>query len=101
MEYLIILICILVLAFLTHKLCKIKLFKSKLSAIAIFASTLIVGGVWDNYAVWRGHWFYPGKGTLGIFLGYLPLEDYLFIIIVTYAILVGYKTFEKYLGNKK
>jgi len=101
MEYLIIEICIFLIVFITQKRCKIKLFKNKLHLIAIFASTLIIGGIWDNYAVWRGHWFYPGKGILGIFLGYIPLEDYIFIIVVTYAILVGYKYYEKYLVEKK
>ena len=101
MEYLIIEICIFIVIFTTQKLNKIKLFKNKTQLIAIFASTLIIGGIWDNYAVWRGHWFYPGKGILGIFLGYIPLEDYIFIIVVTYAILVGYKFYEKRFVNKK
>ena len=99
MEYLIIEICILIIIFSIHKFSKIKLFENKLQLIVIFASTLIIGSVWDNYAVWRGHWFYPGEGTLGIFLGYIPLEDYIFIIVVTYAILVGYKFYEKYSGK--
>ena len=101
MEYLIIEICIFVIIFATQKLNKIKLFENKFQLIAVFASTLIIGGIWDNYAVWRGHWFYPGKGILGIFLGYIPLEDYIFIIVVTYAILVGYKFYEKRFVNKK
>ena len=101
MEYLIIEICIFIIIFITQKINKIKLFENKTQLIAIFASTLIIGGIWDNYAVWRGHWFYPGKGILGIFLGYIPLEDYIFIIVVTYAILVGYKFYEKRFANKK
>ena len=101
MEYLIIEICIMLVIFSIHKLSKIKLFENKLQLIVIYASTLIIGGLWDNYAVWKGHWLYPGEGTLEIFLGYIPLEDYLFIILVTYAIVVGYAFNKKYLRNKK
>ena len=64
---------------------------------ALYASVLIFGAAWDNFAVWKGHWFYPGKGTLGIFLGYIPLEDYIFIIAVTYTIIVGYEYYKKYI----
>ncbi len=69
--------------------------------IVMYASVLVIGGIWDNYAVWRGHWFYPGVGTLNLFFGYIPLEDYLFIIVVTYAILVGYEYYKKHIKNIK
>lgn len=69
--------------------------------ILLYILTFIIGTAWDNYAVYNGHWTYSGKETLGIFIGYLPLEDYLFFLLVPYCILVGYKFFEKYFTKQK
>ena len=101
MEYLFIELGIFLAIFLMHKLSKVQLFKNKLQMFWTYFTAIIVGVLWDNYAVWRGHWSYSGEGTLGIFLGYIPLKDYFFIILVTYAIIVGYKFYEKILKNKK
>ena len=101
MEYLLIEFGFFLIAFLIHKSSKIRLFKNKLQMLIVFASALIVGVLWDNYAVWRGHWYYPGQGILGIFIGYIPLEDYFFIIVVTYWIIVLYKFIEKKFEKRK
>jgi len=101
MEYLIIELCILLIAIFFHKFYKLKLFENIWQGIFMFGCVLIFGGIWDNYAVYRGHWFYPGEGTLGVFVGYIPLEDYLFIIVVTYIILVGFAYARKFIKNKK
>ena len=42
---------------------------------------------WDNYAVKRGLWGFAHEHTWGLFIGYLPLEEYLFFGLQT--LLVG------------
>ena len=42
---------------------------------------------WDNYAVARGLWGFARAQTWGVFVGYLPLEEYLFFGLQT--LLVG------------
>ena len=42
---------------------------------------------WDNYAVRRGLWGFAHEHTWGLFIGYLPLEEYLFFGLQT--LLVG------------
>jgi len=42
---------------------------------------------WDNHAVKHGLWGFDPTGIWGIFLGYLPLEEYLFFGLQT--LLVG------------
>jgi lycopene cyclase domain-containing protein len=67
----------------------------------MFSPLLIFGSVWDNFAVHKGHWFYPGKGLLGPFIFNIPIEDYIFIIVVTYIILVEYAFSKKFIKKNK
>lgn len=42
--------------------------------------------VWDAYAISQGHWFFDPEQTLGIIGPFnIPLEEYLFFIIVPMA----------------
>ena len=44
---------------------------------------------WDSYAISRGHWFFNPERTLGIYGPFnIPLEEYLFFIIVPMAALL-------------
>jgi lycopene cyclase domain-containing protein len=38
---------------------------------------------WDNYLVATGVWFYDPQLISGVFLGYVPLEEYLFFVLET------------------
>ena len=96
MEYLIIELVFFIIVFFVHKINKLKIFRSKLQFIVFWLITLICGIFWDNFAVWRGHWYYPGKGIVGFFIGYLPIEDYIFIVLVPYTVLVLYRLSVKY-----
>lgn len=49
---------------------------------AIFFALLFVIP-WDTLAVGDAIWIFPKGGTLGIYIGVLPLEEYLFIATVT------------------
>ena len=56
----------------------------------------IIGSIWDSWAVWRGYWnFEEGKGLIGITIGFLPLEEYLFFLIFPYFLLTIYFFFKR------
>jgi len=91
MEY----ISILILVFLFTLLLKIK-FKIKFGltpkkVFSLFLIFIIVGTIWDSFAVHRGHWIFPEQRTLGIIIGILPIEEYLFFLIVPFFIIIIYK----------
>ncbi len=52
-----------------------------LGVIAVFYTT-----PWDNFLVANNVWFYDPSKVLGILLGYVPLEEYLFFIFQTFLI---------------
>lgn len=94
-EYLLSLTVLLIISLILKIKFKIKVFRSTKEAVIFYVVIFLVGTIWDNFAVWRGHWFYPGKGILGIFVGLIPLEDYVFAIVTSYTVLVLYKVVQK------
>jgi len=60
----------------------------------------VVGVLWDHFAIWRGHWIFPGKGLIGIRIGLMPLEEYLFIFIIPFWVLTVYKVVDKKMNKE-
>jgi len=51
--------------------------------------TVIFFLIWDAYAINRGHWYFDSKQILGIFGPFdIPLEEFLFFLIVPLAALL-------------
>ena len=94
-EYLISLVLLLLIAVCLKFKYKISVFNSTKEIVTFYSVIFVIGTIWDNFAVWRGHWFYPGKGIMGIFVGLIPIEDYIFAIVTSYTVLVLYKTIQK------
>lgn len=56
--------------------------RAALSILPISALFLI----WDAYAISQGHWWFSSEQTLGIIGPFsIPLEEYLFFIIIPFA----------------
>lgn len=94
-EYSLILLGLLFISIFLHKYFKIKIFDNKKQTICFCVLFLIIGTIWDNFAIYRGHWFYPGNGIIGVFIGLMPLEDYFFLLITSYFGLVLYQMIRK------
>lgn len=91
-EYLLILCGFLIFGLFVEFGLKLKLFNSRRERIWFTIITLLVGITWDNFSISRGHWLFPVGGTLGPRIGVMPIEEYLFILIVPYSLL-GFKAF--------
>jgi lycopene cyclase domain-containing protein len=50
-----------------------------------------IGVIWDSYAIINGHWLFPPEKTMGINIGVMPVEEYLFILILPFWIITTYK----------
>ncbi|KGA18443.1 hypothetical protein GM50_8820 [freshwater metagenome] len=61
--------------------------------------------IWDAYAISQGHWFFNPERTLGIYGPLnIPLEEYLFFIIVPMAAILtieGVTTVKPHLREKE
>ena len=91
MEYLATLIFVF-LVFMSLKLkYKIQLFKSVKEGLLLAITVLVIGALWDSYAILRGYWSFEKEFFIGIDIGVMPLEEYLFMLIIPFLVLVLYK----------
>lgn len=82
----------LLAGFIMAKVGKIKLYNSMQERILFPLSILIIGIVWDIFATLRHHWTFEGPGLIGWHIGTLPVEEYLFFLILPYFTLNLYYT---------
>ena len=81
MSYILILFLFLVAAISLEVIFHPHLFDSLKERITWTLIIFIIGILWDTYAVSHQQWIFPGNGLLGINIGILPIEEYLFFLI--------------------
>ncbi len=101
MEYLIILGVFLAVTLILEKVYRVHLYHNLKERIEITLLFFIIGIIWDTLAIWRGHWIFPAEKNLGIVIGLMPLEEYLFALIIPYFIITIYKVIGQKFRNKK
>ncbi|HLC56056.1 MAG TPA: lycopene cyclase domain-containing protein [Candidatus Nanoarchaeia archaeon] len=95
MEYFLILILLLLIAiFLEYKF-RIHIYHSRKERIITSITFFIIGILWDYFATWRQNWNFPGPGLIGIRILDLPIEEFIFFLIIPYFILTLYKVYDK------
>lgn len=69
----------------------IHLYDTRRERILVTVLFFVIGVAWDTFSVIEKTWIFPGNGLVGIWIGVLPLEEYLFFLVVPYWILTVYK----------
>lgn len=95
MEYLFILSVVFLFTLYLDWKYRVRLYQSQKERLLIPLIFFIVGVIWDSYAVYRGHWSFQGFGLTGFKIGFLPLEEYLFFLIIPYFIITLYRVLQK------
>lgn len=52
--------------------------------------------LWDYFALYRGHWWFSEKFTIGISVFKLPIEEFIFFILIPQACLLIWVALNKY-----
>lgn len=98
-EYFLILVSLFLLSLVLHFAFKIKLFISFRHLFYTYLAVFVIGTLWDNFAIWRGHWNFGEQYLLGPRILFMPIEEYGFMIVTAYFGLIVYKIFEKKFGK--
>ncbi|MBI2134086.1 lycopene cyclase domain-containing protein [Candidatus Woesearchaeota archaeon] len=77
-----ILILLFSVALFLEKTHHIHLYHNRRERLEITFLFFFVGVIWDTFAIWRGHWAFPAGSNVGIVIGLMPLEEYLFALVV-------------------
>jgi len=100
LEYLTILLLILFITVILEKANHVHLYHNRKERLEIVGLFFLVGVLWDTFAIWRGHWVFPAGKTFGITIGLMPLEEYLFMLILPYSIITFYKLIDSKFRKK-
>jgi lycopene cyclase domain-containing protein len=88
LEYLIMLISIFLVCTGVKLGYKIQLFKSAKECFWVMGSLFVIGSVLDSFAILRGYWNYGDQFLIGIRIGVMPLEEYLFVLVIPFLTLM-------------
>lgn len=94
-EYLIILIGVFLVTVFLHKYFKIKIYKSPKHFVIFNFINVFLATIWDQIAIARGHWTFTKEFLLGPKIGAMPIEEFLFVLVLSYFALTLYKILEK------
>jgi len=90
LEYLAILIAVFLVSMILKLRYRIQLFKSVKEGLLVIISLFVFGSLWDSYALLRGYWSFKEDFFIGVDIGVMPLEEYLFMLIISFLVLVIY-----------
>jgi lycopene cyclase domain-containing protein len=90
-EYFTALLLMFLFTLFIHLKNNIQLFNSKNKMFLFMGFFFIFGALWDTFTISRGGWIIPVDKTLGMTIGVMPLEDYLFMLISPYFVITIYK----------
>jgi lycopene cyclase domain-containing protein len=100
-EYAFVLGCTMLFPFALSFDKKLTLYRRAGALFKSMGIACVVFWVWDVMATARGHWSFNPQFTLGVdFLG-LPLEEWLFFVVVSFVSIFTWESTKYFLGNKK
>ncbi|RPI80876.1 MAG: lycopene cyclase domain-containing protein [Nitrosopumilales archaeon] len=78
-----------------HQYFNIKLYKSRRHLLVYIITNLVLGSLWDQFVIARGHWSFNQKFLLDPKIGFMPIEEFFFISVLGYFGVVFFKVLEK------
>lgn len=60
---------------------------------------IIIFGLWDVFAVYRGHWSFDPESVWGLRIINLPLEEVLFFVVIPFCCIFSWEAL-KFIKNR-
>jgi len=84
-KYLILLILSSIIPLILSFWPPLKFYRNLRTLILSIVLIAVIFGVWDIVAVWRGHWSFNPEGVWRLRIINLPLEEWLFFIVIPFC----------------
>jgi len=95
MEYLIIILIFLASALFIEWKYHFHIYHTRKERLIVTGIIFVIGIAWDYFATWRGHWSFHGPGLIGIRIGWLPIEEFLFMLVIPFWAITVYKLIDE------
>ena len=100
MEESIIVICLLITATFIKIKYRLVLYHSEKERILTSIIIFIIMISWELVSTRTAVWLYPGPGLIGVFVLGLPIELYLFYLVLPYFVFIVFELIHKKLDKK-
>jgi lycopene beta-cyclase len=100
-EYLIVLGAILVFPLLLSILMRLRLYAHPRALILSMTIVCVVFWAWDIIVTARGHWSFNPRYVLGVQILGLPVEEWLFFVIIAFVSIFTYEAVRLVLHGKR
>lgn len=71
----------------------------KALVLSLFLIVSIFGS-WDVFAAWRGHWYFDPAGVSGAGIAGLPVEEWMFFVVVPFCCIFTWEAL-KYISGRR
>jgi lycopene cyclase domain-containing protein len=99
-EYLIVLGCVLVFPLILSILMPLRLYTRWRSMLFSMGTVCSAYWAWDVIVTARGHWSFNPDYVLGITLLDMPIEEWLFFIVITFVSIFTYEAVRMVTGRR-
>ena len=79
----------------------LKFYQNLTALILSIGFVLFIFGIWDIFAVWRKHWYFDSNSIWGIYILNLPLEEWLFFIVIPFCCIFTWEALKYIFRNLK
>jgi lycopene cyclase domain-containing protein len=99
-EYMLVLLGTLLVPLLLSFDRNIALWRNWRALLRSIAAVLLLFGAWDIAATLRGHWSFNPAHVLGTKLAELPIEEWLFFIVVPFVTIFTWESVKYFLRGR-
>jgi len=71
---------------------RLKFWQNLRPLISSIGLIVVIFGIWDIFAVYRGHWYFNPQGVWNFRIINLPIEEVLFFVIIPFCCIFTWET---------
>lgn len=79
----------------------LKFWRNLKALIISLGIIILVFGTWDVFATWRTHWYFNPEGISGVKIINLPVEEWLFFMVIPFCCIFTWEALKFIKGKIK
>jgi lycopene cyclase domain-containing protein len=79
----------------------LKFYRNLKALILTILMIVVIFGAWDVFATYKGHWYFNPKGVWNLKILNLPIEEWLFFIVIPFCCIFTWEALKYIRGRIK
>ncbi|MDD5120570.1 MAG: lycopene cyclase domain-containing protein [Candidatus Omnitrophica bacterium] len=99
-KYMLVLVCSVIFPLILSFYPPLRFWRNLKTLLLVLSILVVVFGGWDVFATWRAHWYFNPEGVSGARLINLPIEEWLFFIVIPFCCIFTWEAL-KFIKEKR